>query len=166
MNNSVNTVYLLLGGNLLDVKKTFKMAREKVSSNIGEVSQISKLYQSDSWGFESKNLFLNQVLKLSTGLSPKQLLQTIQDIELELGRIRTANIEGFESRVIDIDILYYNSESIDTPKLKVPHYALQDRRFTMLPLAEVSPDYIHPVLKKTNKELLINCSDKSIVTAI
>ncbi len=166
MSNSVNTVYLLLGGNLLDVELTFHMARNKISADIGDISTFSKLYQSESWGFESTDLFLNQVIKLATNQQPAELLKTIQDIEQELGRIRSAIIKGFESRVIDIDILYYNSEKIDLPHLKVPHYALQDRRFTLLPLVEVSPEYIHPVLKKTNQELLLNCSDNSIVTAL
>ena len=166
MSNSGNTVYLLLGGNLLDVELTFKMARDKIDSDIGSISDTSKLYQSESWGFESTDLFLNQVLKLETNHQPLRLLQTIQDIETELGRIRNANLEGFESRVIDIDILYFNSEKIEQHNLVIPHYALHERRFTLLPLIEIAPEYIHPVLKKTNLELLNNCSDQSTVTAL
>jgi 2-amino-4-hydroxy-6-hydroxymethyldihydropteridine diphosphokinase len=166
MSKSGNTVYLLLGGNLLDVELTFKIAREKIDLGIGEITVSSKLYQSEPWGFDSTDLFLNQVLKVNTRHQPLKLLETIQNLELELGRIRSTDIVGFESRVIDIDILYYNSEQIQSPNLEIPHYALQDRRFTLLPLVELSPGFVHPVLKKTNMELLQNCSDNSVVTAL
>ena len=166
MSNFGNTVYLLLGGNLSDVESTFDLARQKINSEIGLITTSSKLYQSKSWGFESTDLFLNQVLKLETNHQPLQLLQAIQSIETELGRIRNGNIVGFESRVIDIDIIYFNTEKIELPNLAIPHYALHDRRFTLLPLVEIAPEYIHPVLNKTNQELLKNCSDKSTVTAL
>lgn len=164
MTENHHVIYLLLGGNLLDVEHTFKLATIQLETKVGEITQLSKLYKSEAWGFESENTFLNQVVRINSVLTPSELLSTIQKIEIELGRSRTIGISGFESRVIDIDILYYNKEVISINGLTIPHYALHERIFTLKPLAEIAPDFLHPILNKTNQSLLYECKDKSTVT--
>lgn len=161
-----NIIFLLLGGNLGDVPLQFKEARTHLSKKVGSTITNSKLYQSEPWGFDSANLFLNQVLQIRTHLSPNELLLINQDIEIELGRKRDPKTIGFESRVIDIDILYFGSQVLKSNRLTIPHYALHLRRFTLLPLVEIAPNYIHPTIKKSNLQLLNDCVDKSIVTSI
>tara|TARA_R110002050_G_scaffold290260_1_gene443709 strand:+ start:35846 stop:36346 length:501 start_codon:yes stop_codon:yes gene_type:complete len=159
-------VYLLLGGNLHDVKHTFELARIQLEKLVGDVIQVSHLYKSKAWGFESDNEFLNQVIVLRSYLTAEELLLEIQKIELDLGRHRTKGLKGFESRIIDIDILYYNTDIISNSNLTIPHYALHQRNFTLEPLVEIAPNFMHPILKKSNQTLLEECADKSIVTKI
>jgi len=166
MQNSSNTAYILLGGNLLDVKHTFELAILEITRKIGRVSQQSPLYKSEAWGFESDHDFLNQVIELKTNLSAQNLLVSVLEIEQHLGRIRHPESVGFSSRIIDIDILYYNDEVLKSNHLVVPHYAMHERLFTLLPLNDIIPNYIHPVLKKTNAELLDLCTDKNIPVKI
>lgn len=161
-----NKVYLLLGGNLGDIKQIFTKAISEISIRIGVIITQSSLYASPPWGFESKNDFLNQVLEVDSALSAQEVLSMTQNIEIELGRKRNPEATTFESRTIDIDILYFNSEVQKTECLVLPHYALHERKFTLLPLVEIAPEYLHPVLKKTNKQLLSSCKDQSPVNQI
>jgi 2-amino-4-hydroxy-6-hydroxymethyldihydropteridine diphosphokinase len=105
---------------------------------------------------EDQPIFLNQVIAVETKLSAQRVLQDILKIELVLGRIRG---QRWGSRVIDIDILYYNNDIIHSEDLQVPHPYIQERNFTLIPLAEIAADYIHPIFKKTNKELLDESKD-------
>jgi len=164
MKNTINKVYLLLGGNLQNVEKTFIDTRNEINISVGKIINQSKEYKSEAWGFKSDNYFLNQVLEIETSHTPLETLHHIQVIEKKLGRIRTSDVDGFESRVIDIDILYFNSDIIKSDQLTVPHYALHERNFTLSPLVEISPLYIHPIFRKTNKELLDICTDTNIAT--
>jgi 2-amino-4-hydroxy-6-hydroxymethyldihydropteridine diphosphokinase len=164
MGKSLHTVYLLLGGNLNNIEQTFINAISELKLNGCEIEQTSSLYESPPWGFESSNTFLNQVLSISTSLLPKELLDTIQSIEQKLGRVRTGNNASYESRTIDIDILYFNSIHMKSPHLTIPHPEIQNRRFTLLPLTEINPSFFHPILNKSNSELLDLCSDNSLVT--
>lgn len=166
MQNLSNTVYILLGGNLLDVKNTFKLAILEIAGKMGNVTKQSSLYKSEAWGFESENDFLNQVIELKTNLTAHQTLVYLLKIEQDLGRIRHPESKGFLSRTIDLDILYYNDEIIKLEHLNIPHYALHQRLFTLYPLAEIIPNYIHPVFQKTNTKLLDVCTDKNIPTKI
>jgi 2-amino-4-hydroxy-6-hydroxymethyldihydropteridine diphosphokinase len=161
----INTIYLLLGGNIGNVSNTFIKSKSLINQNIGEIRKCSKLYKSAPWGFTSKDQFLNQVLEVSSTLSYSDILEQSQKIENELGRIRSENVRGFESRIIDIDILYFNSEIINEEKLTIPHYALHKRRFTLLPLSEIAPNFVHPQLLLNSIELLEKCTDNSTVTA-
>lgn len=161
-----NSVYILLGGNLLDVKRTFKMAIDEISEKAGQVSRKSSLYKSTAWGFESENDFLNQVIEIKTELTAIELLRLLLEIEQHLGRTRNPEASGFSSRIIDIDILYFNNNVIKLPHLTIPHYAIQDRLFTLFPLCDLIPDFSHPVLKKTNTQLLKSCGDKNIPVRI
>jgi len=114
------------------------------------------LYESEAWGIEEQPSFYNQVLKGTTLLSPQQLLKSILQVELEIGRERKSK---WTERIIDIDILYYHELSIDTEELKIPHPYISVRRFTLLPLAEMAPGGLHPISKKTQAQLLNLCSD-------
>ena len=161
----MNTIYLLLGGNLGNVAKTFVESQNLIKQSIGSINRSSKVYQSAPWGFTSEDQFLNQVLEVTSTLSYASLLTQTQKIESNLGRTRKENVDGFESRIIDIDILYFNTEIINESKLIIPHYALHKRRFTLLPLNEIAPNFVHPQLLLTSTELLDQCTDTSIVTA-
>jgi len=154
--------YVLLGGNLLDVKQTFKLAIQEIEGKAGGVTSQSSLYKSAAWGFESDDDFLNQVIEIHTPLIARELLSVLLKIEQHLGRVRNPTSSGFSSRIIDIDILYYNNEVIESSHLVIPHYAVQERMFTLMPLNDLIPDYIHPVLNQTNAQLLGRCRDKNI----
>lgn len=159
------TIFLLLGGNLGDRKQTILEVKIYISLQIGKIEIESSLYQTAAWGVENQPAFLNQVIQISTLLSAQEILAQIEEIEKKLGRKR---YQKWYARTIDIDILYYENqileeqENTETQKknLKVPHPFLHERRFTLVPLVEIAPNFIHPVLKKTNSELLESCLDK------
>lgn len=152
----MNKVYLLLGSNMGDPSKLLAMARKKIRVQVGEISRMSSIYQTAAWGKTDQPDFLNQVLVLYSALSAENCLQIILQIEEKMGRIRTVKNAP---RVIDIDILYYGKAVLELPHLVVPHPAIQDRRFVLIPLNEISPLFIHPKLKKTNHQLLLECKD-------
>ncbi len=154
-------LYLLLGGNLGDRINYLHKACEKIALQVGTVQNNSKLYETAAWGKTDQPSFLNQVLEVHTLLQPEQVLQTINGIEQELGRER---FEHWGSRVIDIDILFYDEVVLQTQRLTIPHPHLHTRRFTLAPLAEIAPDLVHPVLHQTIFELLADCPDKLAVT--
>lgn len=149
-------VVLLLGANLGDKIATLRNAIEEIKKNIGEISLISHLYETAAWGVEDQPTYYNQVIVCSTNHSSETLLKNTQSIENRLGRVRK---EKWGARIIDIDILFIENEIIDTETLKVPHPFIQERRFTLEPLVEILPNFIHPILKKTNKDLLLHCKD-------
>lgn len=149
-------IYLLLGTNLGDRAKNLADARNLLKEKGIELKAASSIYETDAWGIEDQPGFLNQVLKVATDLSPKDLLKTILAVELEMGRVR---IQKWGERLIDIDILYYQDRVIDTRELKVPHPEIPNRRFTLVPLAELAAGEVHPVLGKTQEELLAVCLD-------
>lgn len=166
MAQKLNTVYLLFGGNLDNVKQSFLQATQKIDENVGVVFIESGIYKSPAWGFESTNDFLNQVIGVRTAHPAIAVLKKILAVEKQLGRVRDTSIKGFSSRKIDIDILYFNDEIIDLPELTIPHNAISERKFTLLPLAEILPNFIHPVLNKTNQQLLHLTNDQSKVEKI
>ena len=154
----MENVFLLLGSNLGDRYNILSQAENYILERIGVIQKKSSIYESDPWGFEHRNAFLNQVLVVKTEKTPESVLRLAQDIEAELGRIRRSTDE-YEGRTIDIDILFYNEQVINQKDLTVPHPLLQDRRFTLQPLVEIAPGMIHPVLKKNMKQLLDECPD-------
>lgn len=156
----VNKVYILLGSNLGDKEKNLGRAREQLTTSIGNITQYSAIYETLPWGVSSQPNYWNQVLAIQTALEPYALLNVINQIEKELGRERLIR---WESRIIDIDILYFNDSIIETDVLTIPHPELTNRRFTLVPLAEIAPDFIHPVLKVSNQYLLDYCTDKLAV---
>lgn len=150
-------LYLLLGGNLGDKKSVFAEARMILEKAIGKITAQSALYETEPWGFDSEDLFWNQVLEITTVLSPDEVLQQTQNAETGLGRIRKAN--QYASRIIDIDILFYGELIINQANLIVPHPRIQERKFTLIPLCEIAPDLIHPVFQKNIRQLLDECTD-------
>ena len=146
-------VYLGLGTNLGDKKRNLNDAILKSSQKVGEITCQSGIYVSKSWGFESENEFLNVVVLVETNLLPLDLFVKTQEIERELGRTaKTA--KGYADRLIDIDILLYDKEIIDTPELKIPHPLLTERDFVLIPLLEITPDLVHPVSGNKIEDLL------------
>ncbi len=164
MNNQHHDVYLLLGGNLGPIEMTFREVANELQALDCRIIKSSGLYESPPWGFDADQSFLNQVLYISTPFTPVELLKTTQLIENKLGRTRDLKAKRYSSRNIDIDILYYNDDIIELDHLKIPHPQIQNRRFTLLPLVEISPGFIHPIFQKSNDELLDLCNDISTVT--
>lgn len=157
------SVFILLGSNLGNRERLVNQACRMMGERCGEIMAKSRLYESEPWGFKSEHWFLNQVVQINTLLSPNELMQTLLDIEKELGRDRTTPHDGYVSRPMDLDILYFGNEVVDTELVNAPHPRLYQRRFTLLPLCDLAPDFVHPVLKKTNHQLLDECQDTGIV---
>lgn len=148
-------VYLGLGTNLGNREENMEMAIKKIEKQIGSIISQSAFYSSEPFGFESDNLFLNCALEVSTRLLPSELLAETQLIEKEMGRANKSDATGYTDRIIDIDILFYSNEVIcNSTELIVPHPQMQERDFVLKPLAEISPNFVHPVLSKTITELL------------
>ena len=160
----MNKAVLLLGSNLGDSQLLFQQVISLIDERLGKLEIQSALYQSPPWGFEHENDFLNQVLILETDLAAGEILQTCLQIEVDLGRKRTTQVYG--ARRIDIDVLFVNDEVMDTESLVLPHPRLHLRKFTLLPLLELIPDYVHPKLQKSIQELLRACEDNSEVRKI
>ncbi len=140
--------------------KNLKLAAEEISNHVGTIVLLSKIYYSEAWGNESQDHFLNQALKVETHLNPYETLHAILQIEKMMGRVRN---EKWEPRLIDIDILLFNDEIIETEILRVPHPFLQERRFALVPLNEIIPEQIHPIFEMTISELLDICVDSKKV---
>ena len=151
-------VVLLTGGNMGDRSRSLATAREMIARRIGRVIGESAVHESAPWGFSADEPFLNQVLVVDTCLKPVEVLNVAQDIEKEMGRHRTAfpaesGNRVYTSRPIDIDILFFDDLILETPRLTIPHPLIAEREFVLVPLREVLPDYIHPLLKKAIREM-------------
>jgi 2-amino-4-hydroxy-6-hydroxymethyldihydropteridine diphosphokinase len=153
-------VYLLLGSNEGKPEKNLAAARKLIAERCGEIIVASSLYETEAWGIKEQNNFLNQAILLKTTLSPTKLLSALKNIEKEIGRVETIH---WGPRVIDIDILFYGVQVINLPELKIPHPYIQDRRFTLAPVSQIAPNFVHPVIGKTIEELLMVCKDNSEV---
>ena len=154
-------VYISIGSNLGDKLKYLQDAVFLIRELVGPVLKTSNIYQSPSWGFKAED-FLNACVLAETRLSPNKVLENLLSIEKKLGRERTLE-SGYESRKIDLDLLYFGHEILDEGHLVVPHPKLQHRRFVLLPLADIAPQFYHPILKKDTRNLLQECKDKSVM---
>lgn len=154
-----NEVVLLLGTNLGDRIAHLDDAKQRIEENIGPILKYSNIYESASWGYKSSNKFLNQVLIINFKSTPLELLTLTQNIEKDLGKTSNTNIE-YTDRPIDIDILFFDNQTVKSDKLEIPHPKLQNRRFTLVPLCELLKTYQHPVLKNSLSCLLEECIDK------
>lgn len=149
------TCALLLGGNIGNREDYINVAIERISENVGTVILRSKFYESEAWGFESQDKFMNVAIVIKTRLQPLAVLNIIKDIEQSLGRVKLKK-EGYESRVIDIDIIFYDDLIFESPELTIPHRLMHKREFVLAPMREIIPDYVHPVLQTRIKEIVIS----------
>lgn len=159
----MNRVYLLLGSNIGNSRAWIGKAKNLIGRMIGPVLRESAMYQTAAWGETRQADFLNQVIVIESELAPAELMDNLLRIEAKLGRIRT---KKNAPRIIDIDILFYGKAVISEKELQVPHPRIQLRRFVLIPMNELSPLFVHPVLKKTIHQLLRVCPDKGAVKKI
>ena len=152
----INTLYLLLGSNLYKPAAQLGLGEQMIAARIGKIINASSVYRTAPWGNTDQADFFNRILVAETTLNATETLTIILQIEEEMGRIRTVKNSP---RIIDIDILYFNDDVIRRSYLTVPHPEIQNRRFVLIPLNELSPAFIHPLLKKTTTELLASCPD-------
>jgi len=152
----MNTAYLLTGGNMGNRSFHLQQAEQYIQQYCGEIVCSSSIYETEAWGFTDQPSFYNQALELKTALSPDQLMRKLLAIELEMGRVRTLKMGP---RIIDLDILLIDDLIIESELLSVPHPALTERRFALLPLAEIAPLLLHPIEGKTIMALLDACTD-------
>lgn len=155
--------YLILGSNLGDPLSSLQTALEKIKTEVGEVVRSSSVYVSEPWGIKDQPAFYNQVVEIETEFSAYSTLKKLLAIETSMGRIRG---EKWGERIIDIDILYFDDQVINTDNLIIPHPGIPGRRFVLFPLCELIPDQIHPVLNVSNADLLQITSDTLCVQKI
>ena len=153
---------MLLGTNLGDRKKNLTLARDSIARNVGPIIKTSSIYRTAAWGIADQPEFLNQAVEVETELTAINVLTEILGAEKIMGRMRRAK---WSERVIDIDILFYGNSIVNLPELTVPHPQLPYRRFALVPLNEIAPDFVHPLLNLTVAELLSRCSDLLEVSA-
>lgn len=153
---------VILGSNSGDKRETIEKAVTMLSGKAGRMVRASSYYETEPWGFECTELFLNRVVQFDTSLSPEEFLGICLETEKQLGRTRPANVR-YASRTIDIDILFFGDEVISTEALTVPHPRMALRNFVLVPLNEVMPDFIHPLLHKKISGLLKECPDTMTV---
>lgn len=153
----LQTLFLSLGSNLGNREENLNQAIQLIRQNISTNLSISNIYETEPWGNLNQAGFLNLILKIEiSSFLPHEILEKIQKIENELGRIR---VEKWGERCIDIDIIYLDDLILDDAQLVIPHPFMQERKFVLVPLADVASDWLHPVLQKTTLQMLQDCPD-------
>jgi 2-amino-4-hydroxy-6-hydroxymethyldihydropteridine diphosphokinase len=156
----MNKVYLLIGGNMGDRMANLTLSMNAIEKEIGSIQKMSSIYETAAWGNTEQPDFLNQALEIETHLNAEQVMEGLLKIEKQMGRER---LIPMGPRSIDLDIIYFNKEVIESPSLEIPHPRLAERKFVLLPLSEIAPDFIHPIFQKTNEVLLKECGDSLAV---
>jgi len=151
----LESIYLSLGTNLGDRSLNLLKARDHLLPEVITL-QASSVYATPPWGYEDQPEFLNQVIEVRTNLVPQALLTRLKAIETEMGREKTFR---YGPRLIDLDILFYGQQVIESDPLQIPHMRLQERAFVLVPLQEIAPDFIHPVLGETITDLVSKLPD-------
>jgi 2-amino-4-hydroxy-6-hydroxymethyldihydropteridine diphosphokinase len=159
----MNSAVILLGSNLGNRYKNLSDALTLIKQKIGELKLSSKVYETAPWGNTEQPSFLNQVVEISTAFNALTLMKNLLAIEQEQGRIRR---EKWSPRIIDLDVLYFNEEIIQSNELTVPHPCMHERRFVLVPLNEILPNKLHPILKKMNSQLLKELKDQQDVRPV
>ena len=160
----MHKVFLGIGGNIGNKQHNFQRAKELIEKELGKLVQSSEIYETPPWGFHSEDVFWNQVLVIETKLEAIELLWRIHKIEEQFGRKRGS--EGYASRQMDVDILYFDDAFMETKNLIVPHPKIHERKFVLVPLCEIAPELKHPLRRLTSIEMLESCRDDSIVKRV
>jgi len=156
--------HLSIGTNIGDKRQNLIIAIDMLNKFCGTIIKQSSIYETNAWGFESSNSFYNIAVAINTNLSPQKLLDKLFFIENEIGRERQG--VGYSDRLIDIDIIFYDNETITTDKLQIPHPLLQARNFVLYPMCEICPEFTHSKFNKTIKELKEASTDNSIIKVV
>lgn len=157
--------YIIAGSNIEPRRLSIKQAVSLLQESGIAITKSSAIYESEPWGFQAELNFLNQVFFIETEKNAHELLELLLKTEKKLGRQRK-NSQSYSSRIIDLDILFFDHEVINTRALQVPHPKMTERRFVLEPLHEIAPQYIHPKLNKSVHELLLKCPDKGNIFRI
>ncbi|WP_196885913.1 2-amino-4-hydroxy-6-hydroxymethyldihydropteridine diphosphokinase [Aureivirga sp. CE67] len=160
----VRTTYLSLGSNKGNKQENLQQAIYLISQKIGTIAAISSIYQTASWGFDSED-FYNICIKVNTTLNPEELLEKTQMVEKYLGRVHTIS-DTYEDRTIDIDVLFFDDEVIFSKDLIVPHPKMLERKFVLVPLAEIEPNFLHPIKKQKINQCVAACTDSSEIVKL
>ncbi len=153
----MSTAFIGIGSNLGNREENCNKAIELLIDRGIKVSSRSSIIETEPWGVKVQPKFINMAVELETSVEPKELLKLLKKIESEMGRHTTVR---WGPRIIDLDMLFYDDLIIRTPELEVPHPCIKDRDFVLRPLAEIAPDLVHPVLKKSIKELFLDYPGK------
>lgn len=156
-------VYLILGSNEGHRIGLLEKAKYLITEKVGKIEQRSKIYVTEPWGVDDQPSYYNQVLQINTSLEPQALMVQLLKIEEKLGRLRS---EKYAIRTMDIDILFYDHDIINTDRVTIPHPRLHERRFVLEPLNELASELIHPIMELSIRQLLINCIDQKEVTIL
>jgi 2-amino-4-hydroxy-6-hydroxymethyldihydropteridine diphosphokinase len=155
----MHTVYLALGSNLGDRAANLRTAIEAFEPEIQSIN-CSAVYETPPWGYHDQSKFLNQVVEAETDLSPTELLDHIKELEQQLGRRETFK---YGPRMIDLDIIFFDDEVVDSPPLIIPHPRMAERGFVLMPLADIAPHFKHPILGDSVSDLLSKVDQEGIV---
>lgn len=154
--NGLHKVYLLTGSNIGDRKKNLDLAKEKIRKAIGAVEAQSKIYETQPWGLADQDDFLNQALEVRTPLTPREVLKQAKKIEEEMGRVKS---EKWVARLIDIDLIFFDEMVLQEDGLVLPHPHFHERNFALVPVMELVPEMLHPVLHQTVEDLYWDSKD-------
>jgi len=155
----LHSAYLSLGSSQGNKSRNLQQALDKIAENCGIISKVSNVYETEPWGFEMEENFLNLAALVQTEMQPAELMKTLLEIEKQMGRKRPIETR-YSSRSIDIDIIFYDDLILKLPGLTIPHPHAHERRFVLQPLTDINPEYMHPTLSKSVTQLLSECSDK------